>query len=194
MVRGTLRTASPSLSCPHEEKTTFYHEIGEILSENGGAFIIILGDFNAKLLKNPGLPRNIGNHIFHTRFALETQSAEVLENRDLFLDFLVHHDLVALNTLHESNPGTQVTYHYPGQPRLAPPWDEENFAQLDFILTKTRWKNHFHTVVTDPRLDYDSDHLLVRATLAAKWRFGTTPKKDPPVRHKRRCPEESLNE
>ena len=102
------------------------------------------------------------------------------------------HDLIALNTLHERIPQQQVTYRNPGQPDFAPPWEEERFAQIDYILTKTRWKNHFHTVRTEPTLDYDSDHLPLTAQMTVKWKFGTTQKKPQPTRHKRCCTEEQI--
>ena len=187
----TLSVYAPTAAAPTEEKERFYQEIGEIIAENGGAFLIILGDFNAKLLTDPGLPRHIGQNIFQSAHPLGTHTEETLENRDLFLDFLIQHDLVALNTFAPVAPDRQVTFRYPAQPEFRPPWLETNFAQIDYILTKSRFRNDFASVKTNPQQDYDSDHIPVSATVQIKWRFG---KKPPPPKiesHNRGCTPEA---
>ena len=73
----------------------------------------------------------------------EPHSAEVFENRDLFLDFLIQNELGALNTLAEGPPETQLTHHYPAQPDFSPPWTETDFAQIDCILTKVRFRSAY---------------------------------------------------
>ena len=185
-----LSVYAPTAAAEAQEKQNFYQEIGEIIAENGGAFLVIMGDFNAQLLSDPGLPRHVGPNLFTTTRPLGEQSAEVLENRDLFLDFLLQFDLIALNTLHAAPPGRQVTYRSPGQPHFEPPWSENRFAQIDYILTKSRWRNNFAAVNTLPQHDYDSDHLPLQAVLNMHWKLGSPkppPKKE---RHKRRCDEQ----
>ena len=184
-----LSIYAPTAAAPEEEKTIFYREVGEIIRENAGTYLIILGDFNARILKDPGLPRHIGPNILTTPQPLETHAADLLENRDLFLDFLIEHDLVAINTL-QHRPGPDqipITYRLPGQPHLEPPWDTAGFAQIDFILTKARWKNHFSSTKTLIHFDYDSDHIPIKTTMKATWRYGPEIKQPPPMRHKRIC-------
>ena len=94
-----LSVYAPTAATPTDQKETFYREIGEIIAENGGAYIIILGDFNARIIANPGIPRHIGPNFLQSTNPIGAHSPEVLENRELFLDFLIQHDLVAVNTL-----------------------------------------------------------------------------------------------
>ena len=180
-----LSVYAPTATAETEDKQRFYQEISEIITENGGAMIVILGDFNARILANPGLPRHIGQNIFDSSRPLGDHSEAVLENRDLFLDFLVQHDLVALNTLKPGPPITQITHRNPGQPNITPPWDENNFAQLDYILTKCRWSNQFSEATPRPEMDYDSDHLPVTAKMCIHWFFGTKANKTKTLRHNR---------
>ena len=42
-----LSVYAPTAATDQETKMQFYQDIGEILRENGGAMVIILGDFNA---------------------------------------------------------------------------------------------------------------------------------------------------
>ena len=187
-----LSVYAPTAAAETEDKQNFYQEIGEIIAENGGAFLIILGDFNAQILSDPGLPRHIGRNLFSTHRPLGEQSADVLENRDLFLDFLLQYDLTALNTLHEAPPEKQVTYRHPGQTHFEPPWSENCYAQIDYILTKARWKSHFAAVNTLPQFNYDSDHLPLQAVLHLKWKFGSPVPTTKRERHRRICEEEEV--
>ena len=182
-----LSVYAPTAATNPEIKEKFYQEIGEIIAENGGAMVILLGDFNARILANPGLPRHIGTNIFSSAHPLGTHSEEVLDNRERFLDFLVQHDMVALNTLQGGPPETQITYRYPGQANFEPPWEEARFTQIDFILTKSRWRNLFSEVRARPNLDFDSDHLPISAELHAHWHFGSPPKTPPNTKHNRTC-------
>ena len=148
--------------------------------------IIILGDFNARILTNPGLPRHVGQNIFPSDRPLGDQSEDILENRDFFLDFLIQNDLVALDTLMPKPPQEQVTFRHPGQPDFAPPWVEHNFAQIDYILTKCRFRNMFAEVKTHLYLNYDSDHLPTGEIMTVHWFFGFPAKATPPTRHLRK--------
>ena len=186
-----LSVYAPTAAADIETKMHFYQDIGEIIRENGGALVIILGDFNARILTNPGLPRHVGNNVFPSARPLGEQSEEILENRDLFLDFLIQNDLVALNTLMPGRPQEQITFRHPGQPNFTPPWSEHNFAQIDYILTKCRFRNMFAEVKPQPHLDYDSDHLPIVAKLKVHWYFGSPPKPAPAIRHLRKCTPEA---
>ena len=185
-----LSVYAPTAAAEPDIKDTFYQDISEIIAENGGAIIVILGDFNARILTDPGLPRHVGPNIFRGEHPLGTYSEEVLDNRERFLDFLLQQDVVALNTLQEGPPNTQITFRNPGQPNFEPPWVETNFAQIDYVITKSRWRKIFSNVLPRPTLDFDSDHLPISATLTSHWKFGTQPKPEKKIRHQRSCTRE----
>ena len=175
-----LSVYAPTAAAETDTTDTFYQDTSEILSENGGAMVVVLGDFNARILTDPGLPRHVGRNIFQSEHPLGTYSEEILENRERFLDFLLQQDLVALNTLQAGPPNTQITFRNPGQ----------QFFEINYILTKSRWRNLFATVLPRPTLDFDSDHLPVSAVLISHWHFGTPPKPINKIRHKRTCTRE----
>ena len=58
--------------------------------------MVILGDFNARILLDLGIPRHVGPNFFPTTRQIGDHPEDILENRDLFLDFLVAQDLVAV--------------------------------------------------------------------------------------------------
>ena len=178
---------APTASADPDTKDKFYQDLSEIITENGGSLVIILGGFNARILDDPGLQRHIGPNIFKSTNPLRHHSEEVLDNRERFLDFLVQQDLVAISTLKEGPPETQITYRFPGQPNFEPPWSESRFTQIDYILTKSRWRNLFSNVGPKPDLDYDSDHLPLSANMVGHWHFGASPKPPPTTRHNRYC-------
>ena len=105
----------------------------------------------------------------------------------------MQHDLVATNTLHVGPPETQIAYKYPGQPTYEPPWEENLYAQIDFILTKYRHKNHLSEVKPRPELNYDSDHLPLGAKINTTWYFGKTPEPPKSTRHNRQIDQDTKN-
>ena len=54
--------------------------------------IVVLGDFHARILTDPGLPRHVGRNIFQGEHPLGTCSEEVLDKSERFLDFLLQQD------------------------------------------------------------------------------------------------------
>ena len=153
-----------------------------------GHTFFLLGDFNAKIMADPGIPRHVGPNIFRSTTPLGNHSAEVLENWDLFLDFLIQHDLVAINTLKAGPPTTQITYRTPGQPNFQPPWEEHRFCPNRlYFCPNPDTENDFSEATPNPGLDYDSDHLPIEATIRIHWRFGPQPRPNPTIRHTRIC-------
>ena len=190
-----LSAYAPTAATNTDDKNLFYQQLGQIIAENAGAHIIILGDFNARILRDPGIPRHVGGHFFETDANLDSYPEDILENRDLFLDFLLQHDLVALKTLRpDTGPENKITYRFPGRPHFEPPWDPEGFAQIDYILTKARWKNHFANVQTMLHLDYDSDHLPVKAQMSVTWKYGKQEQHTAKIKHKRQCTQDEKTE
>ena len=190
-----LSVYAPTAAASTDDKNLFYQQLGQIMAENAGAYTVILGDFNARILKDPGLPRHVGNHFFETEENLDSYSEDILENRDMFLDVLLQHDMVALNTLRPvTGPENKITYRFPGRPHFEPPWDPEGFAQIDYILTKARWKNDFANVQTMPHLDYDSDHLPVKAQMSITWKYGKQQSNTTKIKHKRQCTQDEKTE
>ena len=197
MVRSTfLRKATPAISSiglcthrhnqPRREDSILYNDLGEIIRERiAERFLYYWATSTQKSSTTRACHQTLDRISLPPEQNLANQSEEVLDNRELFLDFLILHDLAALNTLKAGPPEKQITYRSPGQANFEPPWSEHNFAQIDYVLTKTRWKNHFNSVEPRPTLDYDSDHLPITANMTVNWRFGTPPKPKPPTRHKR---------
>ena len=125
---------------------------------------MICGDFNARLIK--ALPHEraaIGPHTF----GIGTQDLHYLSDRQLanrsnMVEFCLEHRLVI------SKPPEQlVTYRAVGVPDWRPPFDFHKYAQLDFILINSPWKNCILNVSSSYIHTLDTDHKL----LCAKVRF-----------------------
>ena len=78
-----LSVYAPTAAAETDTKDTFYQDISKIIAENGGAMIVILGDFNARSLTDPGLPRHIGPNMFRGEHHWEhTQKRFLTTERD----------------------------------------------------------------------------------------------------------------
>ena len=121
------------------------------------------------------LPREravIGPHTF----GIGTQDLHYLSDRQLanrsnMVEFCLEHRLVIPNTLFQKPPEQLVTYRAVGVPHWRPPFDFHKYAQLDFILINSPWKNcilnvsssyiHTSTLTTSCYvLRYDSNSKL----------------------------------
>ena len=134
MPRRPRQTQKPKCNSTKRWETFF--------GKTGGALVILLGDFNARILTNPGLPPHVGPNFFESTRPLGEQTEEVLENRDLFLDFLMEHDLVALNTL-KARPSTiPSNLPQPGPTQLRTPVDGRELRPGRLCFDKKPMQKH----------------------------------------------------
>ena len=161
-----LNAYAPQSGTETRLKNDFY----ETLERNLVSFpnshpTFIVGDFNARLharFENEACC--IGQHIFGRglNFLIHNSSPASFENRSLFVEFCLAHDLHIGNTLFQKPVSKQVTFREAGV-LGGPPWSPDRFAQIDFVLVPDRWKNTLVDVSSSPEIFTESDHFIVCA-------------------------------
>lgn len=150
-----------------------YAELEEIMQNRPKhAPILILGDFNARLIKRlPHESNNLGAHIFgNGRAELDILSQIQVNNRNLFMEFCLSHNLVVKNTMFEKPEGDLITHRAVGTKEFNAPWDMHKYAQLDYILVNDQWKNAVLDAGTTTLNTIDTDHKLLVADVRVKLR------------------------
>ena len=95
-------THAPHSAKPSSEKIHYYEKLREITTQYGRHNQhIILGDFNAKLLKSlPEEREHIGPHIFNPDDQnIDSLPEAQMENRELFVEFCLEEDYVVSSTM-----------------------------------------------------------------------------------------------
>ena len=82
------------------------------------------------------------------------------DNRTRFMNLLKTNYLIATNTTKEKPTKNLCTFREPGT-TLEEEWNEQNYAQLDYVCFPQRWKNALHDVTTDPTANIPSDHIPI---------------------------------
>ena len=118
-LRGSLNTTiintyMPPADRPQVEKQKAYENLHKITRErkNKGP-IYILGDFNSRLIypTNEVEERIMGNHTLHQNgAAIENLTDEMMDNRDLLIEYCVRHELKVTNTMYRKPPNKTATY------------------------------------------------------------------------------------
>ena len=153
-------------------KSNFYHNLRLNLRRIPDAEVrFIFGDFNARLhfVQDEDRPQ-VGPHVLGRGFDfLSSASPNTLENRNLFVVFLKSDDFWAMNTHFQKHPKSLCTYSEVSNTTGGPPCrDATRYAQIDYSLAPSRWKNSVQNVETFPDAQTDSDHFLVVTSLLVK--------------------------
>ena len=91
----------------------------------------------------------IGNHTFHKQTADPLgKSAEVRENRVIFISWCLEHNQKVANTLFEKTDCKLVTYRAVGT-KINEPLNRPAYEQLDFVTVPHRWKNSIKDCESD---------------------------------------------
>ena len=131
---------------------------------------IILGDFNARLIKAlPHEASSFGSFTLGKSWAdLDSLSDSQLNNRALFAEFCLAHNMIAKNTVFQKSDAELVTYKAVGVKNWQPPWQLHKYAQMDYVLINNRWKNAITDVNTTHVHAVDTDHKMLVATTRFK--------------------------
>ena len=126
-----------------EQKNRHYDSLNETIAAAKGK-VIIGGDFNARIYNvSPTETESIGSFILHREegYVRDSLAPQSLENRQLFMETLKTHSLVAANTWFNKPNHELVTYKEKihldkNEADNGPPYDCTKFAQCDFLLTR----------------------------------------------------------
>ena len=160
-------------ACAAEDRASekHYDELNNILdSKYKFSPKIVVGDFNARLIK--AMPHETSVIGPHTLGKLSNEISELsdaqFQNRLRFTEFCLSHDMVAKNTYFEKSDEQLVTYKAVGVKEWKPPWHLHKFAQMDYFLISSKWKNAITNIVTTVVHTVESDHKLMIANVCFK--------------------------
>ena len=170
---------APTTDKEEEELADFYNNLSLTTEEIPSRYkMFILGDFNAQILKreNEFEAELIGKHIFHDQEAhqqLADQWKRKLETaRNEFVNFCIEKDLVVANTWFKKKDANLVSYSKEPIPANDPPYNGNRYSQIDYILTKRKWRNNVMDVSNqiDAHLDAFIDHFPIIAKIKCKFK------------------------
>ena len=142
VITTVVQVYMPTSSHEDEEIEEVYEELEELIKHaKGEENLIIMGDWNARV--GEGKEGNIVG---------EYGLGERNERGDRLVQFCAKHKLVIGNTLFKNHPRRRYTWESPGN---------RGRYQIDYILTKQRFRNQILDCKTFPGADIDSDHNLV---------------------------------
>ena len=137
---------APTAEAPRFEKEEFYYQVGELIKKvPKHEFLLINGDFNAKLIKlDENETDRFGKHYLEAENGvIERTHVDTLDNRTRFMDFVNDNDLCIQNTKFEKSTRQLCSRKQMATVRdeIEENWNYGRFDQLDFVLTRNRWKN-----------------------------------------------------
>ena len=151
---------APTLQAEPAEKDKFYSELRSLLqSTPADDKLLILGDFNARMLGKEALGRHgVGN---------------CNDNGRLLLEFCTEQQLVITNTIFQQKDSLKTTWMHPRS---------KHWHLIDYVLVRQRdLKDILHTRVM-PSAECHTDHRLVRGKL--RMHFKPKPRKGGPHKKK----------
>ena len=142
VVTTVVQVYMPTNTHTDQEVEEVYEEIEELLKHvKGEENLIIMGDWNARV--GEGKDSNIVGE-----YGLGVRN----ERGDRLVQFCAKNKLVIGNTLFKHHVRRRYTWESPGN---------RGRYQIDYIITKQRYRNQILDCKTYPGADMDSDHNLV---------------------------------
>ncbi len=139
-----VQVYAPTLGSTEEEIEAFYNELDEILLKEREYYILIIGDWNAKVGRGRSPSENVGKYGFGVRN----------KNGDRLVEFGSKNNLKIANTFFEKNRQLKWTWQSP---------DSNTKNEIDHCLTNDM--SIVKDVTTLSRLTFPSDHRMCRARI-----------------------------
>ena len=86
-----------------------------------------------------------------------SRSEEVIENRQMLIEFCETHQLLLVNTLFKKQTNERVTYRGIGV-NIEADFQRGTHEQIDFIIAARRWRNSVANAESDAGVNIESDH------------------------------------
>lgn len=138
-----IQVYAPTTDYDDEMVETFYDDISIAIELDKTYYTIVMGDLNAKL----------GSKTDEAEFAMGPFGYGERNHRgEMFLDFLLHHRLYAMNSFFKKGPHRKWTW-------MSPDGNTKN--EIDYITTDK--KNIIKDVTVLNNFSVGSDHRIVRA-------------------------------
>lgn len=146
-----VQVYAPTSKCSDDEIEAVYEDIDKAIHNTTKThFVVVMGDFNAKVGVQERGESAIGPHGFGSRNQRGQMLVNFLESQRLFL----------MNSFFQKKPQRKWTWRHP---------DGVTKNEIDFIMTNRRYI--FKDVTVINRFNTGSDHRLVRGTLNINFRI-----------------------
>lgn len=144
---------APTLDAEDEEVEEFYQTVEDAINKIPNKEILfIMGDFNAKIgstLHDDHIRQVVG------KFGLGDRN----ERGERLIDFCIDNSLTIVNSLFDHHKRRLYTWRSP---------DGRTKNQIDYILTRQRWKSSVRAAKTLPSADCGRDHQLLLCEFIGK--------------------------
>ena len=145
---------------------------------------IICGDFNARLIK--ALPTEssvIGPFTFGANtHEIDFLSDAQFENRSRLIEFCLERNMIIKNTFLQKAEEHLITYRAVGVRTWEPPFTFHKYAQMDYFLVNSPWKNSIQNIESTYIHTIDTDHKLLIAEVLFKLKVKPRQHANLPVR------------
>lgn len=135
-----VQVYAPTSSHSDEEVESFYEDVHTAIDRNQTHFLVVMGDFNAKVGRRVDQETSVGQHGIGTRN----------ERGQMLVDFAESRSLYILNTLFEKKENRKWTWKSPSGTK----------NEIDFVISNKR--NIAKNVSVINKVNVGSDHRMVR--------------------------------
>ena len=165
----------PTMQRPQEEKESFYSQLSNAIKPNKGDYIIVLGDFNARVGCDWTLwPDVLGRH----------GVGRMNSNGLMLLDFCTQNSLTIMGSMFQLRDSLKTTWQHPRS---------KHWHQLDHVLANNLARQRIDVTKANLLADCYTDHRL----LVCKCSFSLRRKrkgKKPPVRPTIKVTQDKINQ
>ena len=135
-----------------------------------GTCYVLVGDFNARILKEKGLgANNFGKYFLKSEKEISEINQVVWNNRDRFVEFIHENELVVKNTMFNKNKNKCTYKNKNNGHKGGKQWNATNYGQIDYILIEKRWRNAIYEVWSTSLACVTSDHFPLVGRIRIKF-------------------------
>ena len=111
----------------------------------------------------------IGQYVFNPENKqIDELPESQFENRELLVSFCMDEDYVIPSTFFQKSHQNLITFRNTQSATFEPPFTSTKFSQIDFILTKHKWRNSIKDINATHLTALESDHKMLVANVSIK--------------------------
>ena len=163
----------------------YYDELRTVLDERYAySPKITCGDFNARIIKAlPSETSVVGPFTFGAHsHDIDYLSDAQFDNRSRLLEFCLEWDFVIKNTFFQKTQEQLITYRAVGVSTWEEPFNFNEYAQLDYILINSPWKNAIRNINSTYIHTLETDHKLLIADVEFRLKIRKKSSRTAPAR------------
>ncbi|KAL0870816.1 hypothetical protein ABMA27_005741 [Loxostege sticticalis] len=155
-----VQVYSPTEKSNPETINSFYHNLNKAIQEHAHKNLIVMGDFNGQLgARRAEENTTLGPYMYCDK--IRSRNGEKITN------FALENNLTVLNTVFKKNKKNMWTWISP---------DGKTKNEIDFIMTNRN--RHFNNFSVINKLNFNTNHRLIRAELSGKQTKNPRPRQN----------------